>query len=142
MEQFVFGQRAGRDDAGDGAFDHAGGVRRVLHLVRDGDAIARIEEGFDVRFGIVDGNPGHRVRSGVILALCERDFEDSGALLGRFAERLVEVADLKQYHRIVVPATQFEVLAHHRRQLVAVFGHLLGCPQRRVHARNPVPARQ
>ena len=85
----------------------------------DRDAEPRVEERLEVGRGVVDGDPGHRVVTGRVRALRERHLADPRDGLGGLAERLVEVADLKQHQGVLVGGTEVGVLREHRRELLA-----------------------
>jgi len=83
-------ERAGRDDARDGAFR---AVRAVV-LVGDGDAVAAFDERIEVRREVVDWDARHRVRTALTGLLAGLQVEFVGDEFGVVAEELVEVTDL------------------------------------------------
>ena len=92
VEDFVFGDGAGGDDAGDFAADDAFGLGGVFHLVADGGLLAGADEFGEVGVNGVVGDAAH----GGSAALGEGHAEDGGGGAGVVEKHLVEVAEPKQ----------------------------------------------
>ena len=98
VEQAVFGERTGGDEADDAAFHHRFraallGFRRVFHLLADGDAEALANERQQVAFGRVHRHTAHRdVVAEMLAAFGQRDVERFGRRNRVVEEQLVEIA--------------------------------------------------
>ena len=125
LEQGVVDERAGREDAGDGAIDDALGFLRVLDLVADGDAMALGDEAGEVVLRGVVGDPGHGDALG---PLGERDAQGLVGDFGVLVEELVEVAHAEEEEAVRVALLEGLVLAHRRG--VALLGHRWSIPRR------------
>jgi thiol-disulfide isomerase/thioredoxin len=133
VEERVLGERPGCDDSGDCTVDDARGLRGVLHLVGDGHPVARVEQRLDVALGVVDRDARHRVPARRVLAFGERYLEQAGGALRGLAERLVEISHLEEHQGVGVLLAEFEILGHHRGQVLPLLGHRLRRSQCRVH---------
>ena len=100
VEQGVFGQRAGRDDANDGALDNALRFFGVLDLFADGDAMADLHQAAQVAIERANRHAGHRNRGFALAARGQRDAERLRRHLGVVMEQLVEVAHAEEHDRI------------------------------------------
>ena len=87
-----------------------------LELLADRDLLPRVNEPRDVAVGGVVGNARHRRA----LTRGQGDLEQSGRELGVLEEGFVEIAQPEQEHVIRVAPLQIAVLAHHRREVVAI----------------------
>ena len=98
VEQPVLGQRAGRDDAHDGAAHRRLaaallGLGRVLHLLADGDLEALADQAREIGLGGMHRHAAHRdVGALVLAALGQRDVERRRRLDRVVEEQLVEIA--------------------------------------------------
>ncbi len=119
LEEVVLDDGPRGDHLGDGAVDEPRRLLGVLDLIADRDAIPRVEQRFEVRGGVVDRDPGHRVVAGRVGPLRERHLTDPGDRRRGLTEGLVEVADLEQHERVLVSGTQVRVLREHRGELLA-----------------------
>ena len=128
---------AGRDDAGDGAFDQALRERRVLHLLRHRHFQPGVEQFRDIGVDGAVRHAAHRVSG----AVGQHQVEDRGGAQGVLEEHLVEVAGAEEQDGVGGGfRLRLKVLLHHRRDvlLAEVLGgtlfrgsaHVAGCPCR------------
>ena len=115
VEQRCVRQRAGRDDARDGALDRPLAGGRVTDLFADHHRLAEFDEAREVLLDGVVGHAGHLDRyPGALAARGQGDVEQSGGLFGVFVEQLVEIAHAIKKQRIFMLLFQLDVLLHHR----------------------------
>ena len=113
VKQAVLRQRAGRDQADDGALQGglAGAALRGLHLLGDGDAEAAADQAGQVGVGGVDGDAAHRDWGAAMLpALGQRDVQRRCRGLRISEEQLVEIAHAQEQQRVGVLRLQAEPL--------------------------------
>ena len=116
VEQGGVGQRAGRDDARDGAFDRPLAGGRVANLVANNDRFAEPDEAGQVLLKRVVGHAGHLDRHAGALAACgQRNIEQAGGFFGIFVEQFIEVAHPVEQQQVGMLRLDAEILAHHRR---------------------------
>ena len=116
LEPGVVVDDARAHDADHLARDEALDLRRVGHLLADGDLEALLEEALHVRARGVVRHARHRdlvVRA--LVARGERQVERARGHDGVLEEELVEVAHAKEQERVRMRRLRVEVLAHHRR---------------------------
>lgn len=100
---------AGRDNAGECAFDEFAGLRG-FDLIADGNFHPTVEEFLDIAVGGVVGDAGH----GHAVTMCQGDAEELGTPLGVLQENFVEVTESEHEQGIVRElATDFVPLLHH-----------------------------
>ena len=120
LEQVALGQRARRDDAGDGAGDDAlarpfAGFGGVLDLFGDGDAVAALDQAGEIGVGGMDGHAAHRDgHAGMLAALGQRDVERGGGGAGVVEEQFVEIAHAEEQQAIGGFVLQRQILRDHR----------------------------
>ena len=111
VEQRVVDERARRQDAGDGALDHALRVLRILHLLADRDAVTHRDQLADVALGRVERDTRHRQALG---ALGQRDRQQLVREHGVAVEHLVEVAHPEEEQAIGMLLLEARELPHRR----------------------------
>jgi hypothetical protein len=122
IEQGLLGERAGGDDADDGAVDHRLGTSlprlgRALDLLGDGDPEAALDQPRQIGFGGVNRHPAHRDRLALMLApRGQRDVEARRRRLGVVEEQFEEVAHPVEKQAIARLRLEREILRHHRRR--------------------------
>ena len=116
IEQGFVGQRAGGDDAGNGALNRPFGERRVADLFADDGGLPLFDEFGDV---VVNGMHRHaRHRDGLARALPaggDADAEQLAAAPRVVKKEFVEVAHAVENEGVRVVFFDAEVLLHHRR---------------------------
>ncbi len=117
VEVIRVGQRAGRDDTDDLAFDDALGFPRILDLVANGDAESFFHEARDVGVHGVKRHAAHRDAAAVCVfrSRGEGQLERTGGDQGVFIEHLVEVAHPKEHDGVPMLLLRVEILTHRRR---------------------------
>ena len=119
-QERLLGDRAGGDDAGDLAADHAAALDalRVLHLVADGGLEAGADDLGEVGVDRVVRDAAHRLAG----AVGEGEAEEGGGAAGVVHEQLVEVPEAEEEQRVAVQFLPHRaVLPQHRGEF---FGHL------------------
>ena len=128
VEQRVLGERAGSHETHHVAPHHALRsallrLRRVLHLLAHGDAMAQRNEPVEIFVGALDRHAAHRnVAAEMLAALGEHDAERAACDLGVGEEQLVEVAHPVEQQAVGMGRLDLEVLLHHRRDPAEVIG--------------------
>ncbi len=112
-QQFVVGDRAGRDDAHHLALDRALGRCDVAHLFGNRDRHALLDELGQVALERVHRHAGHHHRlAGRGAARGQRDVEQAVGLSRVVVEDLVEVTHAKEQQAVRVLGLQAQVLRH------------------------------
>ena len=120
VEQRVFGERAGRDQAHHVAPHHALGAAllrlgRVLELLAHRDAVAERDQAVQIFVGALDRHAAHRdVAAQMLAALGEHDAERARGGLGVVEEHLVEIAHPVEQQAVRIGGLDLDVLLHHR----------------------------
>ena len=119
IEQRVLGERAGGDEAADGAGDDGFAaaflrLRRVLRLLADGDLEALADEALQIGLVAVNGDAAHgNVLAQMLAALRQRDVERARGRDGIVEEEFVEIAHPVEEERIRPGALDLQILRHH-----------------------------
>ncbi len=126
VEQRILGQRARGDETHHVAPHHALRsallrLRRVLHLLAHGDAMAERNEPVEIFVGALDRHAAHRdVHSQMLAALGQHDAERPARDLGVLEEHLVEIAHPVKEQAIRIGGLDLEILLHHGRDALVV----------------------
>ena len=108
------GQRPGRDDAHDLAFDDPLGLARILDLIADRDAKALLDEPRDITVHGVERHAAHgnAAAVGVLRSGRQRQLERARGDEGVLVEHLVEVAHAEEHDGIAMLLLRVEILTH------------------------------
>ena len=121
VEQRIFGERAGRDHAHDGALDHRLGAALlgfggILDLLADRDLEALADQAREIGLVAVHRHAAHLdVLAQMLAALGERDVQRRRRAHGIVEEQLVEIAHPVEHEMVRMRRLDRQVLAHHRR---------------------------
>jgi hypothetical protein len=132
VEQRVFGERAGRDQADDVAPHHALAAAllrlgRVLELFAHRDAMAEGDQAVEIFVGAMDRHAAHGdVAAQVLAALGEHDAEGARRDLGVLEEQLIEIAHPIEQQAIRIGGLDLDILLHHRRGARSALGARAG----------------
>ncbi len=112
------GQRSGRHDPDDLAFDDTLGLPRVLDLIADRDAESLLHQAGDVAVDGAKRHAAHRntAAAGVLGARRQRQLERARRGQRVLVEHLVEVAHPEEQDRVAVLLLGVEILPHRRRR--------------------------
>ena len=98
------------------------GLRRVLQLFADGDAMACLDQALQIVVGPFDGHPAHRdVLARMLAALRQHDAERTRGLLGIVEEQFVEIAHPIEEQAVRVGCLDLDILRDHRRDAVGLY---------------------
>ena len=120
VEQRVFGERAGGDQAHHVAPHHALGAAllrlgRVLELLADRDAVAERDQAVQIFVGALDRHAAHRdVGAQMLAALGQHDAERARGDFGVLEEQFVEIAHPVEQQAVRIGGLDLDVLLHHR----------------------------
>ena len=115
IEQCRVGQRAGCDDAADGAFNRPLAGGRVANLFADHDRFAKLDEAGKIRLKRMVGHASHLDRAaGTLATRGQRDVEQARRFLGVVKKQLVEIAHPVEKQRVRMLCLEAQVLLHHR----------------------------
>ncbi len=118
IEQRGVRQRAGGDDAADGALHRPLGRTRLADLLGDDHGFAELHQARQVLFDGVEGHARHLDRLAAGLAAGgQRDVEQARGFFGVVEEELVEIAHAIEQQGVRVLQLDAQILLHHRRVL-------------------------
>ncbi len=128
IEQRILGDRARRHEARHLAPHHRfaaafAGVRRVLDLFADGDAMAEADQPVEIILRALDRHAAHRnIVAQMFAALGQHDAERLGGDLGVREEQFVEIAHPVKEQRAGIGRLDLAILSDHRRDFGAAAG--------------------
>ena len=99
------------------------GLRRILELLADGDAMAGADQLLQILVGGMDRHAAHRdIVALMPAALGERDAEGPRCRFGIVEEQLVEIAHAVEQQAARMGRLDLEILRHHRRRRDSIPG--------------------